>query len=412
MLKQLLHSFLLAVVVLVPGLSAQAAGVATMSLDAAVYEVTRAELFDVTVSVDPHGEFLDTVRSVVTFDPSVLNVQGVRLAGSFDRVAPGNYYDNSSGKISWGAFTLEEPVTTQEPFVTITFLAVATGAGNIQISSDSRAISDGEERINTAELGEAEVEVAQALNAQPGVALLVIDSSSHPDEASWYASRDVELSWTQLEGDSPVSAYYYSFGLEPDADPSVYVGADTIELSLETPADGQYYFRLKGVQEDGRETVVAQRTVLVDTTVPNPIELTVQDDKILVGESAWFIFATTDETSGVLQYQVAINESEFQVQTSPLEMEDLPAGTYFFQVTALDRAGNTISNGVSVRVYPEGTDLSRPEGYEETGEVQAVASALQEAATEVSNNRTLLITVVLGVVALFGIIYVSRKRKR
>ncbi|MBI4435304.1 hypothetical protein HY630_01400 [Candidatus Uhrbacteria bacterium] len=411
MMKQLLHSFLVAMVVLVPGLPALAAGSATLSLGTATYEAARGGHFDVTVQVDPHGESLDTVRAVLTFDPTVASVQSVRLSGAFDRVAPGNYYDNATGRLSWGAFTLEGSVTAPTPFITVTFLALAAGGGNIQISSDSRAISNGEEKINTAQLAQASIDVVEAPEAEPGVALLIMESRTHEDEEVWYSNREVQLAWTELEGESPISAYYYSFGTESDAEPNVYLDGSTKELDLTAPTDGIYYFRLKGIQEDGRETSVASRTVRVDITSPNPIELSVQDDKILVGESAWFTFATTDETAGVLQYQVAINDSEFQVQVSPLEMEDLPEGTYFFRVAAFDRAGNVIYSGVSLRVYPEGTDLSRPEAYEESGEVQAIAASLQEAAGEITNNRTLLITVVLGALALFAIIYSARKRK-
>ncbi|MBI4437459.1 hypothetical protein HY631_00735 [Candidatus Uhrbacteria bacterium] len=411
MLKQLLQSFLVAAVVFVPGLVVQAAGTATMSLDQSSYEAARGERFDVTVSVDPQGESLDTVRAVVIFNPSVVSVQSVRLSGSFDRMAPGNYYDNTTGKISWGAFTLEGSVTEKTSFITVTFLGLEEGEGNIQISSDSRAISNGEERISTSGQGEATIEVTPAVGSEPGVALVALESSSHPDEETWYSNKNIALSWTELEGDSPIKTYYYRFGPESDAEPDVSLDGETTELSLEAPADGMYYFRLKGIQEDGRETAVASRAVRVDTTAPNAIELTVQDDQILVGESAWFTFATTDETSGVLQYQVAINDSAFQVQTSPLEMEDLVAGTYFFRVAAFDRAGNVIYSGVSVRVYPEGTDLNRPEGYEASGEVGAIVSSIQETARGATNNRPLLITLVLGVAALFGIIYLSRKRK-
>lgn len=411
MMKSFFHSLLLAFVVFVPNLSVHAAGEATMSLDTEVYEVTHGESFDVTLSVDPHGESLDTVRAIVTFDPTILTTQGVRLSGRFDRVAPGNYYDNEAGKISWGAFTLEGPVTTNGSFITMTFLALASGEGNIEISSGSRAINNGEEKIDVSSLGEATVQVTQANNTEPGVALLVIDSRSHPSEEAWYADKTIELSWTELEGDRPISAYYYSFGTESDSEPSIFLDRNTTQLTLEAPEDGMYFFRLKGIQEDGRETTVVSRTLRVDTTIPNPIELSVQDAKILEGESAWFLFSTTDETSGVVEYQVAINGSEFQVQTSPLEMEDLPAGTYFFRVAALDRAGNASYGSVSVRVYPEGTDLDRPEGYEESGEGQTIATSLQATVDEISNNRPLLITVVLGVVALFGIIFLSRKRK-
>jgi hypothetical protein len=246
MMKQLLRSFLLTVVLFAPILPVHAAGSATMSLDQSTYTVTRGESFDVTVRVDPNGESLDTVRAVVTFDPTVVTTAGVRLSGSFDRVAPGNYYDNENGKISWGAFTLGGPVTTSSSIITISFLGIAQGEGDIQISSDSRAINDGEERINTGALGEATVEVAEAPEAQPGVALLVVESRSHENEEAWYSNKSVELSWTELEGDSPMSAYYYSFGLESNASPSTYLSAKTTTLEIEAPTDGQYYFHLKG----------------------------------------------------------------------------------------------------------------------------------------------------------------------
>ena len=406
-----LSSLFVAVFLFVLSVPVYAAGSATMTLDAPSYEVARGQFLDVTVSVNPQGESLDTARAVVTFDPAVLNATSVQLSGSFDRVAPGNYFDSENGKISWGAFTLNEPVTTSTPFITITFMAVATGEGNLAISADSRAIADGEERINVSALGQATVTVAEASESVPGVALLAVESSSHPDQNTWYTNPSVDLSWTALAGDTPVSQYLYSWGLDTQTQPFVRLDGATKEVSLEAKADGLYYFQLKGVQKDGRETPVAQRLVRVDTTVPNPIDLSVQDDKILVGESAWFLFATTDETSGVVEYQVQINDSDFQTQTSPLEMEDLSPGTYFFRVAALDRAGNVSYGGVSVRVYPQGTDLNRPEALAQTGEVQTITQSLQDAATEISGNRTLLITLVLGIIALLGIIYVSHKRR-
>lgn len=403
---------LVAVALFITPLWAQAAGAASMRLDQTSYVVGAGDLFETVVSIDPTGEALDTARAVVTFDPNVVSVQGVRLVGSFNRVAPGNYWDNASGRLSWGAFTLDGSVTTATPFVAITFLAHTVGDGNIRISADSRAIADGEEKINVSALGTASVSVNETQQEYDGTAVLLIQSPSHEDEGAWYANSEVELAWTALEGQSPVSRYVYAFGLDAQADPDVFLDVDANTLSLTAPADDLYYFRLKGVHEDGRQTDVATRTVRVDTTKPNPIELTAQDDKILEGESAWFTFATTDETSGVLQYQVAINNSEFQVQTSPLEMEDLTPGTYFFRVSALDRAGNTVYSGVSLRVYPQGTDLSRAQGYEETGEAQSLTAAVQETVEELKGGSTLLITLVLGALAILAIIYASRRRRK
>jgi hypothetical protein len=237
-----------------------------------------------------------------------------------------------------------------------------------------------------------------------------VGSSSHLHQEAWYSNRAVELSWTSLAGESPIASYYYSFGLESESEPTIYLDAGTTSLSVETLVDGIYYFRLKGVQQDGRETSIAQRVMRVDTSKPNPIDLSVQDNKILVGESAWFLFATTDEMSGVVEYQVSINNSEFLTQVSPLEMEDLPEGTYFFRVAAFDRAGNVTYGSVSVRVYPEGTDLGRAEGYQQTGEVQAITASLQKVVTAISPQKSVLISLFLGIVVLFGIMNLSRRR--
>ncbi len=410
-MKHFFSRLLLVLLILIPGVI-QAAGSATMSLDQNAYQSQRGELFNVTVTVDPQQEALDTVRAVVTFDPTLLSVQSVNLAGSFERSAPGNYYDNTTGKVSWGVFTLEEPVTAVSPVITITFLALQEGNGTIEISSDSKAISDGEEKINLSGLKNATISVLASAQSDPESTLIVVSSPSHPNEQDWYAKNTVEVSWTPLEGTSPISAYYYSFDENPKGDPTIYLVGSKIETSVKANVDGIYYFHLKGIQKDGKETPTVHREVHIDATAPNTIELTAQDTKILEGESVWLTFATTDETSGVLQYQIAMNESTFQLQQSPLEITDLSSGTYFFRVAALDRAGNTTYGATSVRVYPKGTELERPAGYENHLEVEAILNPVADTISKVSNNRIMLITFVLGVVVLFGIIYSTRKRKK
>ncbi|HAU66579.1 TPA: hypothetical protein DCW61_04505 [Candidatus Uhrbacteria bacterium] len=390
----------------------QAAGSATMSLDQVAYQAKRGELFNVTVNVDPQQEALDTVRAVVTFNPTLISVQSVNLIGSFGRSAPGNYYDNTTGKVSWGVFTLEEPVTAISPVISITFLALQEGNGTIELSSDSKAIADGEEKINLSGLKNATIGVSASEQSDAQSMLIVVSSFSHPNEQDWYTENTVEFSWIPLEGTSQISAYYYSFDQNPKGDPTIYLVGSKTETSVEANADGIYYFHLKGIQKDGKETPVVHREVHIDTTAPNAIELTAQDTKILEGESVWLTFATTDETSGVLQYQIAMNDSTFQLQQSPLEITDLSAGTYFFRVAALDRAGNETYGATSVRVYPEGTDLERPAGYEESSEVQAILNPVTDTISDVSKSPIMLITLVLGVAVLFGIIYATRKQKK
>ena len=409
-MRQLFSGLLITFVLLVPAVS-EAAGASTMSLDASSYEAEIGKQFDAIVSVNPNGEALDTVRAVVTFDPAVLMVGNVSLAGAFNRIAPGNYYDNETGIVSWGAFTLEGPVTSAGQFVRVTFLPLTQGEGDIEISADSRAISNGEEKINVSELGSASVNVGASATSEPGVALIVVQSETHANDVDWYANNTARFSWTQLQGDNPITAYYYAFDESSDTDPTIYLASTTTEMSFDAVADGAHYLHIKGVHADGRETTTVHRRVNVDVTAPHPIELLAQDNKILEGESAWFTFATIDDTSGVLQYQIAINDSAYQVQESPLEMTDLQPGTYFFRVAALDRAGKASYGSASVRVYPAGTEIGRPEGYEETSEMAAVARAISEKVALAGERPYLLISILLGIVVIISIIYAINKRR-
>lgn len=413
-MKQILSGWMLLMFMFVPSV-ASAAGAAVMNLSADSVETEFGQQFDLVVSVEPNGEELDTARAVLTFDPTLLQVQNVSLTGAFDRSAPGNYFDNTSGKISWGGFTLEGPVTQSTPLATITFLATQQGSAQIDVSSDSKAISAGEEKIDISSLESSSITVTESATLEEGVALLVVSSGSHINDVDWYPLSTVDLSWVTLEEESPITAYYYTFDQASNTDPATFLSADTTEISIEDVEDGVHYFHLKGVQADGKETPVVHRRVNVDTTAPNPIELIAQDTKLLEGESVWLTFATTDETSGVLQYQVAINDSAYQVQSSPLEIEDLEPGTYFFRVAALDRAGNSTYQARSVRVYPEGTELDRPEGLEEASEIEAIVEGTfgdeQQDGTAAKSTQ-LLITLLLGALVAFGIIYAIFKRKK
>ncbi|NQV88728.1 MAG: hypothetical protein HQ488_00185 [Parcubacteria group bacterium] len=410
-MKHLFSGLLIAVVVMLPGMSL-AAGNATMSFAEVTVSAEQGESFDLTVQVQPNGEALDTVRSIVTYDPATLSAQYVTLTGAFDRSAPGNYIDNRTGKVSWGGFTLDGPVSSTTSFVSINFLALQEGTTAVSINGDSRAISAGTENIDPTDLGSSVVTVGAAAVADPTLSLVILESDSHPDQNAWYSNASVNLNWIEIAADSRIASYLYDFDQSSSTDPSTALAAGSTEMTQEVTEDGIYYFHIKGVQTDGRETDVVHHRVQVDTTDPNPIELSVQDAKLLEGESAWFTFATTDDTAGVLQYQIALNSSDFKVQSSPLEMEDLDPGTYFFRVVALDRAGNTAYGSTSVRVYPEGTDVDRPEGYEPASEITAVVSSLSGSDDETASSTQTLITLVLGVLIALGLIYAIARRKK
>ncbi|MBI5369714.1 hypothetical protein HZA85_00780 [Candidatus Uhrbacteria bacterium] len=410
-MKHFLTGLLIATSAFLLPLSAFAAGDAALTFLQTQVSARAGESFDLIVTYDAAQQSVDTVRAMVKFDPVVLKAKSVVLVGAFNHSAPGNVIDNSTGKISWGAFTLDGRVEKNGSFAKVTFEAKQEGKTNVSLDADSKIISGGEEKIDLKKLGTVAVKIAGAEPEDPTLSVVEVTSASHPEEEKWYPGRSVGISWTGKNGESALTSYLYGFDENSSTNPTTPVPANKTTLSFADVKDGIHYFHIKGVQKDGKMTKTVHRAVQVDGIKPNGIALTIAEDQIIEGESLWMTFATTDETSGVVQYQVAINNSEFKTQISPLELTDLKAGTYFVRIAAFDRAGNVIYQGQSVRVYPPGTELKRPEGYDAKAEIEAVTKQPEAAKSLSSKNRNLLITLVLVVVAAFGIIYASKKKK-
>ena len=70
-------------------------------------------------------------------------------------------------------------------------------------------------------------------------------------------------------------------------------------------------------------------------------------------------FGTTDDISGVLKYEVSINDGPWVQAVSPTPLENLSFGTYQFAVKAIDAFGNASFGVTQVRVYPFGTNPER-----------------------------------------------------
>ena len=173
--------------------SVLAAGSATMEFSQTKVSIEAGEKFDLTVTFDAKSESIDTVRSVVTFDPTILNVESASLIGQFNRNAPGNYFDNKTGKVFWGGFTLEALKEKSGSFAKITFSAKQAGKTTVAIDPESKMISNGEEKINLKQLGSVKVVVAEVAVADPNVSLITVNSSTHLEESTWYPNNSVKV---------------------------------------------------------------------------------------------------------------------------------------------------------------------------------------------------------------------------
>jgi hypothetical protein len=136
-----------------------AAGSATISLSPTTTSVDTGEDFTLSVLVDPNGESLDTVRVNMSYDPDLLEALRFDLGTQFPSLSPGYEIDNTSGGLTYGGYKYGTQVTNEGTFATMTFRALSAGTAKIDITSDSKAINDGEEKINTSVLGGATITI-------------------------------------------------------------------------------------------------------------------------------------------------------------------------------------------------------------------------------------------------------------
>lgn len=322
-------------------------------------------LFDVRVFGNTAIATVDTVRSILTFDPMFIRAQTVSLLGEFDRSAPGNYLDNKNGVVSWGAFTLDRPVQGAFDFATVTFQVIKEGETSIAISSESRMIQDGIETLDDSSLKPIQLHLQAKTEISEDIPILAVSSSSHSVQTQWYQKSDVTINWLVLPKEAEIKQFFVAFDDSSVTNPSESVSSAEFSKTYKAVKDGIHYFHVKGELANGEMTPTVHTRINIDTSKPNDFVITPTDTQLIEGETLGLIFATTDEPSGVAQYQLAINDGAFEAKELPLEVKDLKAGTYFLRIAALDRAGNVKYSSTSVRVYPQGTDLQRPIGYNE-----------------------------------------------
>ena len=382
----------------------QASGAATMILTPQSQSVEVGDTFEVTIDINANTESIDTVRAYVAFSADVLQATDVSLGSLFPRVSPGSSVNNTSGEISMGGFTLDDPVDGSGVFATMTFEAIAEGVADISVLSSSKMISAGEEKINPSGIGSASVDVGAAAleEIEEGAAYLRVESRTHPNENAWSQEKIASFAWTLDGGETDIAQYYVAFDDQPETDPTEELSAEEVTYEIEDVEDGLQYFHIKGVHESGLSTNTVHYAVRVDATSPNPIEPTVSATQVLEGETIEMYYGTTDETSGVLYYEVAISGGPYVPQESPILFEDLEAGTYILQVGAVDHAGNSTYGSISVRVYPEDYDLERPVGYDEDQDDEAFV---------MWNTTTKIVSAILLLILIGGLAIITTRKR-
>ena len=372
-------------------------------LSPALVSAQVGSTFDLTISGVSSQTTIDTVRAVLSFDPAFVRAQEVALLNTFNRSAPGNYIDNKQGIVSWGAFTLDRPTQGAMDIAVVTFFVLKEGETTIDVRPESKMIHDGTETANPSAFQSASLKLEPSKEVSEDTPIIHVSSASHPDPLRWYQQTRVDMEWIVLPNQAPIKQFFTAFDESSQTDPAEGVASTQQSVSYAPVNDGTHYFHIKGVLENGSTTPTVHTQVKIDTIKPNDFVITPSDTQLIEGETLELTLATTDEPSGVVQYLLAINDGTFEATDLPIVLPQLTSGTYFLRVAAVDRAGNTKYASTSVRVYPQGTDLHRPIGYNDSKEII-------EPTSEKQNTPTFLFWMVISL-ALFLVSFFFWKRQ-
>jgi len=329
------------------------------------------QTFTATVRVVPGGQDVNSVESVLNFDPAQLSVVSVNWTGSALSIWTDEpTFSNAAGTVSFGGGN-PTPFTSTSNIMNVTFRVVAAGSATVTFGDSLVLIADGRgtDVFNNATGGTYTISAAAAPTPvtptptptpQPAAdnedqeAIIFGDPPRPPEIGSqtfldseiWYDSINGVFTWT-LPFDVTAVAVELSDNPEniPQDNPEAIIEPPTEEFVIngENATDGVQYVSINFENQVGWGAVT-NRLLRIDTTPPEPFTISVNpgasDDSFPT-----LVFNATDVTSGIEYYELVIDNGE-PIIITPAQSEvgyllrDLVDGTYSVYVTAYDMAGN------------------------------------------------------------------------
>lgn len=325
---------------------------ASLYLSPSTGSYTVGNNFSIDLKVNSGGVAINAAQGSLVFSPDELSVVGLSKSGSiFTLWTTEPAFSNSEGVVSFAA-GLPNPGFSGAAgkIITVTFKAKKEGQTKIAFSSGAILANDGRGTNVLSSIGSGnytiisrsgQIEVVkppaeeQAAAETSGVKPRII-SSTHLDQNSWYAEKNVSFSWDLPYGTEGVSI---SFNNKSQADPGSFSDGLFSAKDYADINDGVWYLHLKLRSSIGWSQTDNFR-VQIDSTPPEPFKIAVEKQK----DSGWPLlsFKTEDKISGVDYYEVKIDEQEFKISAAEarLQVPALNIGAHTVLVKAIDRAGN------------------------------------------------------------------------
>jgi len=290
------------------------------------------QTFVFRLKIDSGGKNLNAIEAYIRYPADLVDIKQITTTDSIvnlwvsePRIDSDTHEIVLIGGIAGGA------VMKDAPLVTIVARTKTPGTARFTLDNDRSGmyLNDGTGTRIPLRASPIAMTVSKE-EYQPSV---VIESSTHPDEFSWYPNPTAHLSWEAADSE-------WSYVVSGDPTTPVDTTPDTPTGSVEFSGltDGIHYFILR--QHIGDTwTDPVMRSIRVDTTPPEPFTVTKRSHDPLYGGQTVLVFQTTDATSGVARYVIEEDRETYAVDRGPVMLHN--PNSSMIRVTAYDQAGNT-----------------------------------------------------------------------
>lgn len=341
-------------------ISAKVVNAATLYFSPSKGNFTVGNLLTTSVLVNTQEEAINNSDAIINFPAGLLEVISVSKAGSvFSLWVEEPAFSNSAGTITFnGGLPTPGFNGTAGKIVSIVFRVKSAGTASLIFSSAAVRANDGygtdvlqaraEAQFNLTSVGAPSAAPPAAPAAQVPLAPKV-SSETHPDPIKWYANNNPSFSWVLTRDITGVNVLA---DRNPNSNPGTKSDGMRTSYTFKDVDEGAWYFhiRLRNSVGWGATTHFGFN---IDTEAPTAIEAYFIDTD-QSNTRPTIKLSASDTMSGVDYYEIYSNSASSTSTwrttstwrddgTGQYQLDTLPAGSHKINITAYDKAGNSVS---------------------------------------------------------------------
>ncbi|MFA6519487.1 MAG: cohesin domain-containing protein [Candidatus Paceibacterota bacterium] len=320
--------------------------------------------FNVDVKIDSTDVGVNAAQGTISFPKGTVQVTGIdKSTSAFDFWLQGPSFSNDSGQVTFIGGSQSGISGKALEVVRIAFKVLGAGPVSIIFTDGAVTASDGSgtnvlKAMNGLQLTSSTSQTPTVIKppqqiVRPVVEAKVLPTKTtltvplYPDPTAWYA--DVSKFIVQWDLPRDVTDVATAVNQQPAFDPTVSEGLFN-NKTFSPLSDGIWYLHVRFKNSLGWSSTAHYR-IGIDTTPPLGFAVTSPDGLTTANVAPTIRFVTNDQPSGILNYKVLIDNNLATTTTlTQYTLSPQQAGKHSLVVQAVDKAGNTTENRVTLDI--------------------------------------------------------------